>query len=200
MTHRRELRCVIDPALSPTTSTWSGRASTRRRADRPVELVAVTKTFPVEAIGPPSAAGCRAIGENYAQELVAKLERAADPTARGPRSTSSATCSRTRSAMLAPVVDVWRDRRPVVARRRTRPAGARGARATCRSTSATSRRRAGAAPARRPGWSSGAAAGLAVEGLMTVGATGDRPRRRPGFRLAAHARRRRSACPPVRWG
>ncbi|MCB0968717.1 MAG: YggS family pyridoxal phosphate-dependent enzyme [Ilumatobacter sp.] len=41
-----------------------------------VEIVAVTKTFGPEAIEAALAAGCRSIGENYAQELVAKREAA----------------------------------------------------------------------------------------------------------------------------
>lgn len=41
-----------------------------------VEVVAVTKTFGPEAIEAALAAGCRAIGENYAQELLAKREAA----------------------------------------------------------------------------------------------------------------------------
>ena len=42
-----------------------------------VAIVAVTKTFGPEAIEAALAAGCRAIGENYAQELLAKREAAA---------------------------------------------------------------------------------------------------------------------------
>ena len=42
-----------------------------------VEIVAVTKTFGPEAIEAALAAGCRSIGENYAQELLAKREAAA---------------------------------------------------------------------------------------------------------------------------
>lgn len=42
-----------------------------------VSIVAVTKTFGSEAIEAALAAGCRAIGENYAQELVAKRDAAA---------------------------------------------------------------------------------------------------------------------------
>ncbi|MEZ5256070.1 MAG: alanine racemase [Ilumatobacteraceae bacterium] len=38
-----------------------------------VRLVAVTKTHGAEAIRAAVAAGCRAIGENYVQELVAKV-------------------------------------------------------------------------------------------------------------------------------
>lgn len=38
-----------------------------------VRVVAVTKTFGLDAVRAAAAAGCDAIGENYAQELVAKL-------------------------------------------------------------------------------------------------------------------------------
>jgi pyridoxal phosphate enzyme (YggS family) len=42
-----------------------------------VDVVAVTKTFGPDAIDAAVAAGCRAIGENYAQELLSKREAAA---------------------------------------------------------------------------------------------------------------------------
>lgn len=38
-----------------------------------VEVLAVTKSFPVEACWAAARAGCRAVGENYAQEVVAKF-------------------------------------------------------------------------------------------------------------------------------
>lgn len=41
---------------------------------RDVEVLAVTKGFGPDAIGAALAAGCRSIGENYAQELVAKRD------------------------------------------------------------------------------------------------------------------------------
>nr|WP_240394204.1 YggS family pyridoxal phosphate enzyme [Desertimonas flava] len=56
----------------------------RRRlaaSGRDIELVAVTKGFPVDAIRAAVAAGCPMVGENYAQEVVAKfseLRRAAE--------------------------------------------------------------------------------------------------------------------------
>lgn len=48
------------------------------RDPRAVTLVAVSKTKPVEAIREAYAAGQRAFGENYAQELVTKAEALAD--------------------------------------------------------------------------------------------------------------------------
>ncbi len=51
------------------------------RAGRRVELMAVSKTFPAEAVEAAAAAGQRIFGENYAQEGCAKIEalRAAHP-------------------------------------------------------------------------------------------------------------------------
>jgi pyridoxal phosphate enzyme (YggS family) len=43
-----------------------------------VSIVAVTKTFGIDAVLAAAAAGCDGIGENYAQELVAKLQGHAD--------------------------------------------------------------------------------------------------------------------------
>jgi hypothetical protein len=42
-------------------------------AGRPIDLVAVTKGFGPDAVVAADAAGCTMIGENYAQELLAKL-------------------------------------------------------------------------------------------------------------------------------
>jgi pyridoxal phosphate enzyme (YggS family) len=59
-----------------------GLADVRDRIERAgggddVAIVAVTKTFGPEAIEAAVAAGCRAIGENYAQELLSKRDAAA---------------------------------------------------------------------------------------------------------------------------
>lgn len=58
-----------------------GLAEVRKRIERAggaddVTIVAVTKTFGPEAIDAAVAAGCRAIGENYAQELIEKRDAA----------------------------------------------------------------------------------------------------------------------------
>jgi len=49
----------------------------RRAGGTDVEILAVTKAFGPEVIDVAVAAGCRAIGENYAQELIAKRAAAA---------------------------------------------------------------------------------------------------------------------------
>jgi pyridoxal phosphate enzyme (YggS family) len=55
-----------------------GLAAVRARIPANVKLVAVSKTKPPEAVREAYAAGQRAFGENYAQELVAKAEALAD--------------------------------------------------------------------------------------------------------------------------
>jgi pyridoxal phosphate enzyme (YggS family) len=83
-------------------------AATRRRieqlaGDRVVELIAVTKGFGADAIEAAAAAGCAAIGENYAQELVAKLgEVDAPPTVHFIGQLQS-----NKVRALAGIVDVW---------------------------------------------------------------------------------------------
>jgi pyridoxal phosphate enzyme (YggS family) len=50
-------------------------------AQRPVQsvtLLAVSKAFPADAVREAHAAGCRAFGENYVQEALAKIEALAD--------------------------------------------------------------------------------------------------------------------------
>jgi PLP dependent protein len=42
--------------------------------DRPVEILAVTKGFGADAIAAAASAGCPMVGENYAQELLGKLD------------------------------------------------------------------------------------------------------------------------------
>jgi pyridoxal phosphate enzyme (YggS family) len=48
------------------------------RLARSVQLLAVSKTFPAEAVREAHAAGQRAFGENYVQEALAKIEALAD--------------------------------------------------------------------------------------------------------------------------
>jgi pyridoxal phosphate enzyme (YggS family) len=49
------------------------RARIRSAGGADVQVLAVTKTFGIDAVLAATAAGCDGIGENYAQELVAKL-------------------------------------------------------------------------------------------------------------------------------
>ena len=81
-------------------------ADLHRRIERAggsdVEIVAVTKTFGPDAIEAALAAGCRSIGENYAQELLAKREAAAAAEVHFIGQLQS-----NKVRQLADVVDVW---------------------------------------------------------------------------------------------
>ncbi len=55
------------------------RSSIEKAGGVGVALIAVTKTFGVEAIFAARDAGCDGVGENYAQELLAKIEEGIPP-------------------------------------------------------------------------------------------------------------------------
>ena len=69
---------TIAEALSRVRARIDAAARAAGRSPGDVKLVAVSKTKPPEAIRAAYAAGQRAFGENYAQELVAKAEALAD--------------------------------------------------------------------------------------------------------------------------
>lgn len=161
-------------------------ASVRRRIERaaggrPVELIAVTKTFPAAAILAATAAGCRAIGENYAQELVAKLAEL--PAAGRPEVHFIGRLQSNKVRSLAPLVDVYQtvDRDSLVDELAHRVPGAR---CFVQVNVSDEPQKGGCRPADTAGLVARArAAGLVVEGLMTVGVTGEPEAARPGFRL-----------------
>ena len=184
-------------------------AEVRRRIERAgggpdVAVLAVTKGFGPEAIAAAMDAGCPAVGENYAQELLAKLgalDALDGPPDRDPRSTSSAGSSRARSATLAGVVDVWQSiDRPVlvdeVARR------APGARIMVQVNVSDEPQKGGCAPGEAPALvDRGRATPVSTStGLMTVGRTGPPDGSRAGFRGAAPPGRRGSGSATARWG
>lgn len=135
-----------------------------------VELIAVTKTFGADAISAVVAAGCRAIGENYAQELVAKLGDL--PGGVRPEVHFIGRLQSNKVRLLAPHVDVWQslDRASVieeVARR------APAARVFIQVNVDLDPAKAGCAPADAQRLVEHAvAAGLSVDGLMTIGRQG----------------------------
>ncbi len=161
------------------------RARIATAGDREVELIAVTKTFPVEAIQAVMAAGCRAIGENYAQELVAKIEAltaAGCAEADRPEVHFIGHVQTNKVRLLAPVVTVWEtvDRPAIVLEIAKR---APGARIFVQVNVSGEEQKHGCRPDETDGLVRRAGeAGLRVEGLMTIGVMGDPDAARAGFR------------------
>lgn len=175
---------MIDPVLVRD-AVADVRARIARAGGVDVALVAVTKSFGVDAVLAAVAAGCDKIGENYAQECVAKL--AALPGDVRPEVHFIGHLQSNKVRMLVGVVDVWEtiDRQSVVdalARR------APGARVLVQVNTTGEVAKSGAEPREVANVVAAArTAGLHVEGLMTVGPT-DAPAEaaRPAFRLLRH--------------
>lgn len=153
-----------------------------------IVLVAVTKTFPADAWAAVVRAGGRDVGENYAQELVAKSQDFAErfPDLPRPRVHFIGRLQSNKVRALADVVDLWQtvDRRSLIdeiARR------APGAHVLVQVNATGESDKGGCSPddvsvlvavARERG--------LVVEGLMVVGPTdGDLDRTRQAFALVA---------------
>ncbi len=141
--------------------------------DRDVRVVAVTKGFDVGAPRAALAAGVTMLGENYAQELIAKNDALdVDERARVEWHFLG-RLQRNKVRVLAPIVAVWQsvDRTELIdeiARR------APGARVMTQANLAGERQRGGGPLAEVPALVERARAlGLAVVGLMGVGAAGD---------------------------
>ena len=152
------------------------------RAGRPataVRLVVVTKGVPSPVVQAALDAGATDLGENRAQELLAKA-----PTLKGrPTWHFVGRLQRNKVAALAPVVDLWQsvDRlelgRAIAGR-------APGAAVLAEVNVATDPAKAGVARDEAPALVDGLrSAGLAVDGLMTVPAAGRDPR--PAFAALA---------------
>jgi uncharacterized pyridoxal phosphate-containing UPF0001 family protein len=145
-----------------------------------VSVLAVTKTFGIDACWAAYRAGCSAVGENYAQEVVAKLGGTSVPFE--VRFIGQLQTNKVR--MLSPIVSVYEtvDRQSVVNELAKRVPGARvlvqvapeperGAKGGC------------AVSAVPELVDAAQAAGLDVLGLMTVGPTDGGPEAaRQGFR------------------
>ena len=161
------------------------RARIEAAGGRDVELIAVTKAFPAEAIRAAMAAGCRAIGENYAQELVAKIDAltaAGCAEADRPEVHFIGHVQTNKVRMLAPVVSVWEtvDRPAIVHEIAKR---APGARIFVQVNVSGEEQKHGCRPDETDGLVRCAGeAGLRVEGLMTIGVLGDPDAARAGFR------------------
>ncbi len=138
------------------------------RVGETIEIVAVTKGFPIEAIVAAAACGLHLFGENYADELLVKANAA---TSLGLRAewTFQGRLQTNKINRLVPVVSLWQsvdtaDRAQALAKR------AAGARVLVQINSTGSAGRSGCAPEEVSdlvGFCR--AAGLEVAGLMTVG-------------------------------
>lgn len=142
----------------------------RERTDRRVTLVAVTKSFGTDAILAASRAGCDAIGENYAQELLEKAPVV--PAGLEVHFIGHLQSNKVKS--LAGVVDVWEtvDRVSLVSEIARRCTGA-GPRVLVQVNTTGEASKGGCAPTDAAGLVAAAtSSGLVVEGLMTIGPTG----------------------------
>lgn len=145
-----------------------------------VEILAVTKGHPVEVVEAAVAVGLSAVGENYANELVDKFSG---------RSFAVAThfigqLQTNKVRQISDLVDVYEtvDRSSLIAELVKR---APGARVLVQVNTTAEPTKGGCLPAAVDSLVTEAvSAGLAVEGLMTVGPTEGGPEAaRPGFRL-----------------
>jgi pyridoxal phosphate enzyme (YggS family) len=142
-----------------------------------VEIVAVTKGFPPEIIGVATGAGLQLLGENYAQELVAKATWAAAEPGRAAVGDGAVRwqfigqLQRNKVRQLAPHVHRWQSvDRPELVDEIARRAPA--ARLLVQVNTTGEPQKAGCEPGDAAGLVSRARdAGLRVEGLMTVGPT-----------------------------
>ena len=147
-----------------------------------ITLVAVTKGFDVDAVRAVRAAGVADLGENYAQELRAKVDALRDP---GARWHFVGRIQRNKVPLVAGDVALWHgvDRLAVgkaVARR------APGANVLVQVDVTGEPQKGGCPPAEVPGLVEELrGAGLDVRGLMAVGPAGPPEGARRGFRLVA---------------
>jgi pyridoxal phosphate enzyme (YggS family) len=171
----------VDPA-----AVAARAAGLRSRIDdladgRAVRILAVTKGFGPDAVDAALAAGLQAVGENYAQELIAKAELLA---ARGVHPTWHflGRLQRNKVRHLAALVSVWEslDRVELVDEVARRAPGA----AVLVQANLSGEPRKGGAPLGEVAAlvARAQASGLEVRGLMGVGPAGAPELARPGFR------------------
>jgi pyridoxal phosphate enzyme (YggS family) len=155
------------------------RALVASQARRPVRVVAVTKGHPVEVARAVLDAGFRDLGENYAQELLAKAPALVEED---PEWHFIGRLQSNKVRQLAPVVGLWQsvDRASLVDELARRVPGAR---VLVQVDLAGLAGRGGCARGDAEALvERAAAAGLAVEGLMGVGVPGPPEASREGFR------------------
>lgn len=152
-----------------------------RSWSHPVDVVAVTKGFGPEIIDVAVDAGCTAVGENYAQDLLAKRSTIEQ---RRPRVHFIGHVQSNKVRQLATLVDLWEtvDRASIadeIAKRRP------GAQVLVQVNATDEASKSGTTPTAVAGLVAHARGiGLDVAGLMTIGPTdGDAERTRAAFAL-----------------
>lgn len=146
-----------------------------------IRIVAVTKGQGPDAVGAALAAGLRDVGENYAQDLIAKRQAVGD-AAGDCRWHFLGHVQRNKVRVLAPAIDLWQavDRVPAgreIARR------APGAAVLVQLNVSGETQKHGCLPDDAPALVEELMAlGLDVRGLMAIGPTGPPEGARPGFR------------------
>lgn len=159
----------VDPALVAS-RVAEVREEIARSGRGEVALIAVTKSFGVDAIVAAHAAGCDGIGENYAQELLSKADRIPDDLP--VHFIGRLQANKVRS--LIGIVSVWEtvDRASLVSEL-ARRCLQRPVKVLLQVNTTGEESKGGCAPGDLDALLEGAvAAGLGVEGLMTVGPTG----------------------------
>jgi pyridoxal phosphate enzyme (YggS family) len=159
-----------------------------RGDEHAVRIVAVTKTFDVSAWSIAQAAGCDAVGENYAQEVLDKVGRASGPTPMPLHFIGHLQSNKVKA--LAPHVALWHtvDRASIIAAlgKEVSRSGV-APRVLLQVNSTDEEQKSGCAPDEVSSLRAAATdAGLVVEGLMTMGPSdGDPIATRAAFALTA---------------
>lgn len=175
----------VDPAYADVETRLGALRRELDRVERPwdhqVEIVAVTKGFSSWAIESAVAAGCRSVGENYAQELLSKrevIERLC------PEVHFIGQLQSNKVRQLVGLVDVWAslDRGSIIDEVAKR---ADGARVLIQVNTTGEKAKGGCQPDDLAALVSRAQdSGLRLDGLMNVGPTNEPPEAaRAGFRL-----------------
>jgi pyridoxal phosphate enzyme (YggS family) len=143
------------------------RSEIARASSSPVAIIAVTKTFGHDAIRAAVIAQCDAVGENYAQEVLAKVAEA--PIDLPVHFIGAIQSNKVRQ--LAPYISLWQgvDRLSAISEIGKR---APGAEILLQVNTTNEDTKSGVAPAEVESWlAAGQDAGLVVRGLMTIGPT-----------------------------
>ena len=143
------------------------REEVARASSTPGAIIAVTKTFGHDAIRAAVAAQCDAVGENYAQEVLAKVEES--PIGIPIHFIGAIQSNKVRQ--LAPYISLWQgvDRESVISEIGKR---APGAEILLQVNTTNEDSKSGVPPNEVESLlAAGVKAGLAVRGLMTIGPT-----------------------------